>query len=405
MISKKLLPILKTKNLAVFTFAFFLVLALLVQSCKKDKAMVTPADSINATPGETTTNQKRKNPGSEPTPPAQFYFYCADPVMNGSFAAGVPANVTLTLTYYNGTGSPYAAFTSTTVNGITLSSAAGTLNNGTGTVDFVASGTPVNSGFINIPISINGSPLCPLLITISNAPVSGPTADPGLTPGSTGIVNFTYKGQSVAYKTVRAKDGLIWLQQNLGAPQVAFHAMDQACFGDYFQWGRWDDGHQTPNSSAITGGSTLMNPSHISSGNTNFIKGTTAGTRWWGTGGTLSDSWSGTTISSTNGKDPCAALGTGWRLPTAAEWQTVNLAEDLGGTIAAYGSNLKLPASGYRYSSDGSVYAYNGDFGYYWSSTADANSTAKVFAFDNLYNGAVAATNRAEGFSCRCVKQ
>jgi uncharacterized protein (TIGR02145 family) len=98
------------------------------------------------------------------------------------------------------------------------------------------------------------------------------------------------------------------------------------------------------------------------------------------------------------------ALGAGWRLPTSSEWDQINFQEDLSGTIAAFQSNLKLPASGYRYSYDGSVYPPNGDFGYYWTSTASGNSGARVFFFDNVYNAATTPSQRAEGFSCRCVK-
>ncbi|HYC28783.1 MAG TPA: hypothetical protein VEB42_08205, partial [Chitinophagaceae bacterium] len=69
----------------------------------------------------------------------------------------------------------------------------------------------------------------------------------------------------------------------------------------------------------------------------------------------------------------------------------------LSGTMAAFQSNLKLTAAGYRG-------IQNGDIGYYWTSTALANGEAKVFFFDNNYNATVGNTQRAEGFSCRCVK-
>jgi hypothetical protein len=236
-----------------------------------------------------------------------------------------------------------------------------------------------------------------MFFLVKNAPVSGPTADPSATPGSTGIVNFTYKGQPVAYKTVRANDGKIWLQQNLGSPQVAFHENDFSSYGDYFQWGRWDDGHQSPASPIVAGSSTLMNPSHIPFGNSNFIFGSTAGTRWWGLGGLSSDTWSGTTASTTNGKDPCAALGPGWHMPTPAEWQTVSIKEDLFGTTAAFMSNLLMTAAGDRG-------FQNGDAGYYWTSEAD-NANAKLFFFDNnTYNAGISSQYRADGLPCRCVK-
>ncbi len=220
------------------------------------------------------------------------------------------------------------------------------------------------------------------------------TADPGPTPGSTGIINFTYKGQAVAHQTVRARDGKIWLQQNLGSPQVAFHHSDEASYGDFFQWGRWDDGHQSFTSPIITGGPSLSNPSHIPSGNPNFI------TNWWGSGGLSTDTWSGTTATSTNGKDPCVALGPGWRSPTAADWANVKNYEDLEGAMTAFSSNLKLPISGYR---SGNINFGNGE-SYYWSSTASGNYATVLLISDNTYSAELGATYRGYGIPCRCMK-
>jgi uncharacterized protein (TIGR02145 family) len=225
--------------------------------------------------------------------------------------------------------------------------------------------------------------------------------DPGPSFGSTGIINFTYKGQPVAYQTVRAKDGKIWLQQNLGSPQVAFSHYDEASYGDYFQWGRWDDGHQAANSSAITGGPSLLNPSNIPSGNPNFIVGQTAGTWWWGTGGLITDTWSGSSATSTNGKDPCVALGAGWRLPSAADWQNLKNHEDLEGAMTAFSSNLKLPAGGFR---DMGGFVFRGGESYYWSSTASNIYATGLFISDNTYAATLQASVRGAGYNCRCVK-
>jgi uncharacterized protein (TIGR02145 family) len=241
-----------------------------------------------------------------------------------------------------------------------------------------------------------------MFFTVVNAPVSGPNADPGPTVGSTGVINFTYKGQAVAYKTVRAGDGKIWLQQNLGSPQVAFHQNDEASYGDYFQWGRWDDGHHAANSPTITGGASLLNPSTIPSGNPNFITGTTAGTRWWGTGGLDTDTWTGTSATSTNGIDPCLALGAGWRLPTAADWQNLKSYEDLEGAMTAFMSNLKLPAGGFRDAYGGFVFM-NGESNY-WSSTASNMYATVLTISDNTYSATLQASERGQGYNCRCVK-
>ena len=178
---------------------------------------------------------------------------------------------------------------------------------------------------------------------------------------------------------------------------------DEASFGHYFQWGRWDDGHQLPNSSSITASTSLQNPSHISSGNPNFIIGTTTTTSWWGTGGNASDTWNGTTATATNGKDPCTAIGPGWHLPSSAEWTNVINAEVIGDAASAFGSNLKLTESGYRNSNNGSMVP-NFVGGYYWTSNAANNNVANNLFFDNVYNVLITQTGRGYGFPCRCVK-
>jgi hypothetical protein len=200
---------------------------------------------------------------------------------------------------------------------------------------------------------------------------------------------------------VRAGDGKIWLQQNLGSPQVAFSVNDEASYGDYFQWGRWDDGHQVSTASTIPGGPSLSNPSHIPSGNPNWIAGTTTGTMWWGTGGLSTDTWSGTSATSTNGKDPCVALGPGWRMPTSADWQNLKNYDDLDGALAAYMSNLKLPAGGLRYSGG---YVWGAGESYYWTSTASGVNAIGLFISDNTYLATLQASYRGDGYNCRCVK-
>jgi hypothetical protein len=384
--------------LKVLAPVYILFFVLSLQGCKKEESKVAAIDQLaaNAKKGG---NGNPNNP--PPPPPPAFYFSnCNTPTYSATFTVGTATNTAITKNYVNSPGGSYSAFTSATVNGITITAPAGTFNVGSGSVIFTATGTPINTGFYSVVISVGNIQPCMMYFTVTNAPVSGPTADPGTTPGSTGVINFTYKGQPVAYKTVRAKDGKIWLQQNLGSPQVAFHQHDEASFGDYFQWGRWDDGHQTPNSPVITGGSSLMNPSHIPSGNPNFIVGATAGTTWWGTGGSATDTWSGSSATSTNGIDPCTALGAGWHLPTAADWQSLKNVEDLDGALAAFMSNLKLPINGHR---DGG-YIYGNVESYYWSATPSGNYGTEIFISDNTYFAALQAAYRSQGNGCRCVK-
>lgn len=231
--------------------------------------------------------------------------------------------------------------------------------------------------------------------------------DPGPTPGNTGSVTFTYRGSQVTLTTVRAADNMIWLQQNLGASQVATSATDNLSYGDLFQWGRWDDGHQlrtSANQQVPT--LTVNNPSGIAGGNINFLRNNVQPTWWGGTASStppgnpaLSDTWSDGGPTATNGTDPCTALGLGWRLPTQAEWAAVKAAESITNLATGYTSNLKLPSSGHRNGANGGV-QQPGFANLFWSST---NATAQnPYSF---YNGSVSNIwPRAYGASCRCVK-
>jgi uncharacterized protein (TIGR02145 family) len=401
----------KTRNRVSITSAWTVISILLLFTCFTFFLNCNKPDEPIA---ETDEVSSRRRPN--PPPPVYFYFTnCTLPTINGNFVAGTATTATIILNYINSPGGNYPSYTSATVNGVRLTTPAGTLNTGSGSITFTASGTPVTPGDMHISVSIGGSLPCPVQITVLNAPtLPGNCGDPGPAVGSTGCVTFTYRGQQVTYSTVRAGDGKIWLRQNLGSPQVAVHSKDSASFGHYFQWGRWDDGHQLKNSPSVTGGPSLQNPSHIPGGNPNFIKGSTPTTAWWGTGGAITDTWSGTNPTTTNGKDPCVAIGPGWHLPSATEWTNMMNAEAINDEPSAFGSTLKLPLSGYKASASAIVTnAFTQHLGFYWSNTAAgntaaqnpaaSNTSAKVFFIDT-YSARVYASERGYGFSCRCVK-
>ena len=62
------------------------------------------------------------------------------------------------------------------------------------------------------------------------------------------LVEFIYKGEEVVYGSVIGQNNTCWLDRNLGALQVCTSSTDEKCYGDLFQWGRGDDGHQDRNS-------------------------------------------------------------------------------------------------------------------------------------------------------------
>lgn len=223
---------------------------------------------------------------------------------------------------------------------------------------------------------------------------------PGTTAGDLGCVTFNYQGQPVTYTTVRAADGNVWLQQNLGAGAVATSKIDTVAYGHLFQWGRWDDGHQLR--SATTGViPAVNNPSGVGA-NPNFFTGTGANA-WWN-GGQLTDTWSAaaaTSVTSTNGADPCKAIGANWHLPSQAEWVDVVADEAITTPDLAFSSNLKLVVAGSRSSSSG-AFDFVGTRGYYWSTTTSSTG-GKYYYYSAAVNNTGAGNLRGGGASVRCL--
>lgn len=226
--------------------------------------------------------------------------------------------------------------------------------------------------------------------------------DPGPNVGDTGCVTFDYNGQQVTYTTVRTEEGNIWIQQNLGSISTANSSTDENAFGDLFQWGRWDDGHQLRNSEVATTTASPNNPLAFVETDPTFYL---SNPEWWD-GGQSTDTWNAQNaqnVTETNGCDPCKALGQNWRLPTQEEWQSLINAENITNIATAFGSNLKLTVAGAR-STNG---IYNaGVRGYYWSSTiSDSNSSfAKYLYYSNAIVNPNAGGFREQGSSIRCLK-
>lgn len=228
---------------------------------------------------------------------------------------------------------------------------------------------------------------------------SGCNQEPGEAIGSTGCVTFTYRGQTVTYTTVRGADRNIWIQQNLGSAAIATSSTDQTAFGDLFQWGRWDDGHQLRTSTTATS-PVNNNPTGIGAGNPNYYVSTPA---WWN-GNQLTDTWSTATpaeVTSTDGCDPCRALGEGWKMPSQSDWESIVEKELITSPAKAFDSNLKLTVGGNR-DTTGS-FNFTGQRGYYWSRTT-SSSGAKNFYFSNAITNPSAGGPRGQGASVRCMK-
>lgn len=225
--------------------------------------------------------------------------------------------------------------------------------------------------------------------------------DPGSNPGDLGCVRFNYRGQQVSYTTVRAADGKVWLQQNLGSAQVAASFDDADSYGGLFQWGRWDDGHQLRNSA--TAATPSVNSPDGLAGTNAFVIGSGTSS-WWATNA-ASDKWNADSSSSVNaatGADPCRSMGQGWRLPTSAEWVTLVGAEGINNPATAFASRLKLPAGGYRSNTSG-AFTFVGQRGYFWSSET-ANTGGRYLYIGSTIVTPTSGGPRGQGESVRCVK-
>lgn len=256
----------------------------------------------------------------------------------------------------------------------------------------------------------------PLLavIGLAAAPLHAQLSDrsPDRAVGSVGRVTFTYRGARVTYPTVRAEDGKIWLLKSLGSGRVATSTDDEDAYGDLFQWGRWDDGHQVREPANTRRYPFLrrendprthpVNPAQLRVANqpVPFLYG---GVQSWWPGGQSSDTWdraSGDSATATAGIDPCRAVGPGWRLPTMKEFQGVLATAQVTNADGAFQSALKLSVVPPRSHMNGSV---ERNAGAYWTSTAmKGYGAAYPFGAEPTDRGFI-LDDRGSGFAVRCL--
>src|SRR6056297_784366 len=199
-------------------------------------------------------------------------------------------------------------------------------------------------------------------------------------------VTFTYNGTEVTYGTV-ATSGECWMDRNLGASREAQSYDDSEAYGDLFQWGRPDDGHQERSSGET---STLADSDHP--GHSDFINSPSdwrdpQNDNMWNTDG-----------SGSNDGESCPE---GWRVPSETEWSSVS--SNWSDRSDAFNSVLKLPCGGFRDYSDGSI-VLAGSRSYYWSSSVDgADARFLVLGF-NSSDVNFSSYGRADGRSVRCIQ-
>lgn len=201
-------------------------------------------------------------------------------------------------------------------------------------------------------------------------------------------VTFIYAGSQVTYGTIVSANGRCWLDRNLGASRVAISSADAQAFGDLFQWGRADDGHQKRNSST-----TLTLSSSDYPGHENFILSVADNNFDW-RNPSNENLWQG--VNGVN--NPCPA---GYRLPTEEEWNTERQSWNGTNAASAFSSPLKLSLTGYRGGNSGSLISV-GSNGLYWSSSVSDRRTQRLNISSN--NIQISDDARAGGGTVRCIK-
>jgi uncharacterized protein (TIGR02145 family) len=202
------------------------------------------------------------------------------------------------------------------------------------------------------------------------------------------------------YGTVSTATGRVWLDRNLGATRVATSSTDAAAYGDYFQWGRPADGHQTKylTNNNSTGFTNTRSATAVPSTDL-WIQPIDASNDWLSTpDNTL---WTGANPAT----NPCPA---GFRIPTEAEWSDENIA-NVGATFQTNGLKLTLPGMLTNFSSGGASYTAKGSYGQYLTQTAYTTSPfvggARYFGV-NGFNQAWFDQNytKSNGMSVRCIQ-
>ena len=192
-------------------------------------------------------------------------------------------------------------------------------------------------------------------------------------------------GVILAAGEIFSPTGKIWMDKNLGAASVATSSSDAASYGDLYQWGRKDDGHQIRTSATAAG------PVAAGAEGANFITSITIPNDWLSTQD--GNRWYG----ELSVNDPCPA---GYRVPSGSEWQAERNTWATKNNAGAF-TALKLPVAGYRHFINGAL-GNLGSTGGYWSSTV-SGTYARRLGFSSS-DATMYSLPRAYGFSVRCIK-
>jgi hypothetical protein len=304
---------------------------------------------------------------------------CGSTSITGTLTSGTAASgVSASVPYTGGNGGSYTVQTisSTGVTGLTATLTSGILTYGSGSLSLAISGTPSASGTASFALTIGGQSCSFTVSVAANLAAQYPAGSVFCASGPTAIVDVT-----------NPTTGKIWMDRNLGAAQVATSLTDAAAYGDLYQWGRGNDGHQCRTSATTSTLSSTDQP-----GNGNFIYVLSAPFDWRSPQNT--NLWQG--VNGVN--NPCP---NGYRLPMETEllqeissWPSTNAS-------TAFNSLLKFTLTGNRVNGYGALSTV-GTNGSYWTSSVSLTNSRGLNILSSA--GGIITNDRGDGFAVRCIK-
>ncbi len=201
-------------------------------------------------------------------------------------------------------------------------------------------------------------------------------------------------GETKIVDVTNPATGQTWMDRNLGANRAATSIADIHSYGDLYQWGRASDGHQLidrTNNKPIADNTTKLSSSDTPD-HDNFILVSKSPYDWRKPQN--DNLWQG--VKGIN--NPCPS---GYRLPTETELNAERDSWSTNNAEGAFGSPLKLPAAGARYSNDGSL-TFVGSSGFYLTSTI--KGTRVRYLYFGSDGASMGSSCRAYSFSVRCIK-
>jgi hypothetical protein len=301
----------------------------------------------------------------------------------GNLYSGTAAtNTTVTLNYTGANGANYNARTiaSTGVTGLNATLAAGTLNNGNGTLILNITGTPNANGTVSFIITIGGKTFV-FAREVKTMPYRAGTVF------CNGVI-------TEVVEVTNPITGKTWMDRNLGASRAATSSTDTLAYGDLYQWGRGADGHQCRNSATTTTLSSTDQPGHgmfiTETFNSNYDwRLTTNNNLWQGLNGI---------------NNPCPI---GYRVPSKFEFEQELNSGTIINNTNVNNNSLKLSLSGTRDYGQGSYSPDIGSLGSYWTSTINTiNPWLFQILVDNFDTPStyIFETIKTYGYSVRCIK-